>query len=243
MKGNWTYGDLIDLEYFLAEDRDLSQADLQARDRQIYLDRAPENQQTDKHRLIHHWLRYRRNDEFPAGKSPGQFIVDTFRSFSIGMAIAGACIGVISGLSFFTYTGTTPVNVINFLFLFVFSQLLMLVFLIVGAALRLAGWILLPAPIAGFYGKMLSWITGRSNKLKNLFPHTGGDELRHFEAVLKRQHAVHGTAFYWPFFSLSQRVMVCFNLGLLSATCFRILTSDIAFGWQSGPEEDSSQPA
>ena len=233
MKEKWTYRDLIDLEYLLAGDRDVYQADLHARDRQIFLGFAPEHQQADRSRLIHHWLVRRRNEEFSEGKSPGGLIVDTFRSFSILSAICGAFIGMLSGLTFFTYSGTTPVNVINFLFLFVFSQMLMLLFLVVGLGLRLAGWNILPAPIAGFYGKVVSWFTGRSRKLQKLMSSKGTNDLSRLEGVLKKQHAVHGTAFYWPLFSLSQRVMVCFNLGLLGATCFRILTSDIAFGWQS----------
>lgn len=233
MRGNWTYTDLIDLECLLGGDREISQADLHHRDRQLYLSLPEETQKGEEKQLIHHWLLERRNQEYPQGKSPGQAVVETFKSLSVILAICGAFLGLLSGLTFFTYSGTTPVNVINFLFLFVFSQLLMLLFLFTSAGLRLAGWDILPAPVAGLYGKIVTWIMGRSKKLHHLLPGASTDDMTRFMGLVKKQRMVYGAAFYWPLFSLSQRVMVCFNLGLLAATCFRILTSDIAFGWQS----------
>ena len=233
MGGNWTYTDLIDLEYFLNGDRDISQAALHQRDRQLYLDLPQEAQQSADSPLIHQWLRERRSQEYPKSKSPGQTVVEIFKSLSVILAIGGGCVGLISGLTFFTYSGTTPVNVIYFLFLFVFSQLLMLLFLFIGAGLRLAGLDILPAPVAGFYGTTISWLMGRSKKFHHLVPGAGTDDISRFMGLFKKQRVVYGPAFYWPLLSLSQRVMVCFNLGLLTATGFRILTSDIAFGWQS----------
>ena len=233
MKGNWTHGDLIDLEYFLAQDRERSQADLHDRDRHIYLDLPVQTQQATQEALLHHWLLSRRAQEFPKGNSPGQAISEAFRSFTVILMACGAFIGLASGLTFFTYSGTTPVNVLNFLFLFLFSQLLMLLFLFICAPFRLAGVAVLPAPIAGIYGTAVAWFVNRSRKLKNILPPTDGYDLSQLKGVLKKQRTVYGSVFYWPLFSLSQRVMVCFNLGLLAATFFRILTSDIAFGWQS----------
>jgi hypothetical protein len=233
MKGSWTYPDLIDLEYFLAGDRERPQADLHRRDRQLYLDFPAEIQQADKESLIQQWLLGLRHQEFPTGKSPGQTIVDLFKAFTIILLLCGAFLGLASGLTFFTYSGTTPVNVINFLFLFLFSQLLMLLFLFLGAGFRLAGLALLPAPITGFYGRTVAWLLQRSKKLDRILAASHRGEAAQLEGLLKTQRAVYGPTFYWPLFSLSQRVMVCFNLGLLTATLFRILTSDIAFGWQS----------
>ena len=233
MRENWTYTDLIDLEYFLAGDREIPQADLHHRDRQLYLGLPEETQKGEVRWLIHRWLLERRSQEYPRGKSPGRAVVDTFKSFSMIAAICGAVLGLTSGLTFFTYSGTTPVNVINFLFLFVFSQLVMLVFLFISGGLRMLGFNILPAPIANLYGTVVTWFIGRSKKFHHLLPSASADDMNRFKGLFKKQRVVHGAAFYWPLFSLSQKVMVCFNLGLLAATFFRILTSDIAFGWQS----------
>ena len=233
MKGYWTYGDLVDLEYFLGADRETLQADLHQRDRQIYLDFPAETQQADRGLLIHHWLLQRRSQIFPAEKSPGVAIGDAFKTFCFILMVGGAVLGLTGGSTFFTYSGSTPVNIINFLFLFVFSQLLMLLFLIIGAGLRLVGVNLLPAPVAGLYGTAAAWFLSRSKKLYRYLPEGSSAGITQLEGLLKKQRTIYGPVFYWPLFSLSQRVMVCFNLGLLTATCFRILTSDIAFGWQS----------
>jgi hypothetical protein len=233
MREKWTYTDLIDLEYFHTGDREISQSDLHRRDRQLYLGLSEESRNEEEKLLIHRWLLKRRSEEYPRTKSPGQAVVESFTSLSIILAICGALLGLVSGLTFFTYSGTTPVNVIHFLFLFVFSQLLMLLFLFAGAGLRLAGWELLPAPIAGLYATMVTWLIGRSKKIHHHIPGADPDHIIRFVGLLKKQRLAYGAAIYWPLFSLSQRVMVCFNLGLLTATCFRILTSDIAFGWQS----------
>jgi hypothetical protein len=233
MSGNWTYADLIDLECFLAGDGGISHADLHRRDRQLFLDFPEKTRKDEERALIRRWLLERRSQEYPQGNSPGQAVVETFKSLSIILAVCGAFLGVISGLTFFTYSGTTPVNVINFLFIFVFSQILLLLFLIIGAGLRLAGLDILPAPMAGLYRKTLTWFMGRSKKIRTFLPGAEPDDMIRVMGLLKKQRLVYGTAFYWPLFSLSQRVMVGFNLGLLAATCFRILTSDIAFGWQS----------
>ncbi|MBT8353257.1 MAG: hypothetical protein KJO60_01970, partial [Desulfofustis sp.] len=65
MKGNWTYTDLIDLECLLGGDREISQADLHHRDRQLYLSLPEETQKGEEKQLIHHWLLERRNQEYP----------------------------------------------------------------------------------------------------------------------------------------------------------------------------------
>ena len=233
MKGYWTYGDLIDLEYFLDVDRETLQADLHHRDRQIFLDFSEEDQEDTVDSLIRRWLFCRRSQVFPAGKSPGHGVTEAFKTFSIIVMLCSGILGLTGGLGFFTYSGTTPVNVINFLFLFVFSQLLMLLFLFAGAGLRLAGAHIFPAPVTGLYASSVAWFLNRSKKLSHYLPSTSSGRISQFEAVLKKQRVLHGPVFYWPLFSLSQRAMVCFNGGLLAATCFRILTSDIAFGWQS----------
>jgi hypothetical protein len=59
---------------------------------------------------------------------------------------------------------------------------------------------------------------------------------------LRAEHAVgaiigksrtYGLLFFLPVFILTQLLAMGFNLGLLAATLFKVVTSDIAFGWQS----------
>ena len=126
MKGNWKYGDLIDLEYCLAQDREAEQRLLHERDRQIYLDRTTEDQKDGQGTLIYHWLQYRKEQLFAEKKSPGLLGVESFQTISFVLFFSALAAGLAAVVSFFSYSGTTPVNVLNFLFIFIFSQLLQL---------------------------------------------------------------------------------------------------------------------
>ncbi len=229
MKGNWTYTELIDLEYCLSADRDSSPTALHERDREIYLQFADQDPDNSRDSLIRQWLLHRRQQLFDSSHSPGQIVGQSFRSLSLIIIAGTTIIGLVSGLGFFTYSGTTPVNVLNFLFIFVFSQLLMFVFLALAGGLRLAGLEVVPAPVVSLYGILTGWLLNRTRRLSAEQAGT----FRLVEGMFRKQRSVYGQLFYWPFFRLSQQAMAGFNLGLLTATCFRIVTSDIAFGWQS----------
>ncbi len=229
----WTHADLIDLEYCLGRDRETPPADLHRRDRQIYLDSTAQTATRNREALIHQWLGARKQQLFGASASPGRAVSEGFRQLSFIIISTAAAIGLLSGLAFFTYSGTTPVNVLNFLFIFIFSQLLMLVFLLLAAGLRLLGIDLVPAPIVSLYELLSGWLLRRLGKISARLPAEQVDGLGQLEGILKKNRSIYGQVFYWPLFRLSQQAMVGFNGGLLIATCFKILTSDIAFGWQS----------
>lgn len=229
----WTHADLIDLEYCLARDRDTPPAELHRRDRQIYLDFTAQTATRNREALIHQWLGARKQELFGDGASPGRSVSEGFRQLSFIVIFTAAAIGLLSGLAFFTYSGTTPVNVLNFLFIFIFSQLLMLVFLVLAAGLRLLGIDMIPAPIVSFYELLSGWLLRRLRKISARLPAEQVDGFGRLEGILKKNRSIYGQVFYWPLFRLSQQAMAGFNGGLLIATCFRILTSDIAFGWQS----------
>ena len=52
-------------------------------------------------------------------------------------------------------------------------------------------------------------------------------------ACMRMVSALYSQIFYRPFFVLMQACGIAFNLGLLAAMFLKIVTSDIAFGWQS----------
>jgi hypothetical protein len=54
-----------------------------------------------------------------------------------------------------------------------------------------------------------------------------------FWAVCTGRKKKYGLLLVLPFFFLMQLVAVGFNIGVLSATLFKVLATDIAFGWQS----------
>jgi len=240
MKQKWDYQNYIDLEYLFHEDIDDPPARLHERDRNIFLEKGgqPDDNPPDHHKLISLWLDERIHHEFPGkeNKSPGEIFLDSHSALKVLLVILGIILGVGAGLSFFTYSGTTPVNVFHFLIFFVFSQIL-LTFLLAFSLLfrRLTGTAMsLPSFYSLFFGKLfkkLIQVTSRQWN-KNLSA-SKRDSANQAMGLVKSQGRKYGSLFYWPLFTLSQIVTFFFNIGLLGATLFKISTSDLAFGWQS----------
>lgn len=240
MKTNRQYNHLIDLEYFCHQDLDADNDELHLRDRNIFLtsQREQDNgREPTKRELIRRWLRERVQQEFPPPehKSPGTIFGDTYLLARNLMVITGIFIGLAGGFSFFTYTGTTPVNVFHFLLFFVVSQLTLVGFLL-GALLLRALWPGLT--ISSFYSLLLRRMIGKVARffhkqwLQNLSTGKRSSVNQAF-GILKASGTIYGSIFYWPVFALSQLFAIGFNIGLLAATLIKISTSDLAFGWQS----------
>ncbi len=240
MKTSWNYQDIIDFEYFCHLDQDADETGLHRRDRNIYLSQKERmvNQAAPARReLLRLWFAARVDCEFPGPgrKSPGTFIGDALRFAKNLAVIKGLLVGLLSGISFFTYSGTTPVNVFHFLLFFVVSQML-LAGLVLGACLLRA---LVPAVTPpSFYSLLLRGLLRRLAAFlhKSLLQSFDAEKRAGFMYALdtfRTRSSIYGSLFYWPLFRLVQLFAIFFNLGLLAATMAKIATSDLAFGWQS----------
>jgi len=191
----------------------------------------------DNSELVYLWLKDRINHEFPGSenKSPGEIFQDTL-SLLKGLCTAGGSLfGIVAGLSFFSYSGTTPVNVFQFLIVFIFSQIILTFFLGSSFALRrLIGNLSFPTFYSLLFSRLFiklfqtacrKWNKDLSAAKKN--------SLNYAMGLIKPHRRIYGSLFYWPLFTLSQILALFFNMGLLSATLFKVSTSDLAFGWQS----------
>ncbi len=185
MKKPWTYAELFDLEYFLARDRETDQTELHERDRQIYLaasdnpPQAPAPAQPAE--LVRLWLDHMRAAEAAqahdqSDKFFGRSIVESLRSLTYLLLLAGLGFGLLAALSFLSYGGTTPVNVLHFLFLFVFSQLALLALVLLTALLRLAGLGPLPSPIIALYARVSDWFIAKTTVLSSMLPATAAQQ-------------------------------------------------------------------
>ena len=232
MNSQWTPFDTMDLEYFCHLDEAQDSTELHRRDRQIYLD-ASEGQPAPPAQLLAWWLARRRAEA--SAPLPGAIGREALGMLRFILLAASLALGGGVGLAFFSYSGATPVNVLHFLALFVFSQLLLtLVLLIRGGLARLGrGTISRSLPMELTLGFVLQVGKKLARKSSNHFD--AGQRLA-LEAALGRLRANtarHGPFFFWPLFTLLQLAGIMFNVGLLGATSFRLLVSDIAFGWQS----------
>jgi len=240
MKSKLQYKDLINLEYFFARDTEIQQSDLHIRDREIALNLQDQIETTTNQQpkqLILGWLKERGQRDFAGEtqKSPGNIFQEMLHSTSFLVTLTGIITGSITGFAYFSYSGTTPVNILQFLALFIVSQLLLTVFLISGLLLRR----LMPSEIVpSFYLFLFSGLLYRlSSFLKKKWQAEFSTEKRMSAeqafGILRGKSTLYSSLFYWPFFCIAQLFGLTFNIGLLLATFTRISTSDIAFGWQS----------
>jgi len=236
--------DIIDLEYFFHKDA-VSQSGedqhyLNDRDRNIFLDSfasgLKEGETPGRKTLIRAWLDRQRQEE-AAGDAvlPGEGFESLYSSFRLFFLLVGIVFGGGAGLTFMTYTGDRPLNVFAYLSVFVFSQVLILLLLLVLSLYRIQkGAFLSSCPLYRLIGrsmlKSVLWIR------KSIAAKLGAERRSRTEATLgliMGKGRTYGLLFILPSFILAQLFAMGFNLGVLGTTLFKVITADIAFGWQS----------
>jgi hypothetical protein len=240
MKQNWNYQDSIDLEYFVKQDATLSVTTLLERDRRLFLDQvephlAQEARPPSPTRLLKLWLEARRREVPPETGLPGRLAGESVGLLRIILAVIGLTLGASAGSLFFTYSGRTPVNVLDFLVLFVFSQMLLVTLVLLHTAvLRLFRNAVPRTLLVRLFALLASRLFRFFNRHSQSALGAGhSDAMQATYGRLRGMGAVHGPLFFWPLFLLIQVTGICFNIGLLGSSLLRITISDIAFGWQS----------
>jgi len=242
----WALRDIFDFEYFIHRDSDSIEAQLHQRDRSIYLGLSETEQASQPGALLFSWLQAMRgrlsSDTEGSHPLPGAAISEALKVLTILLPSCGLMLGLLSGAAFFSYSGTTPVNVFHFLFLFVFSQLLLLFLLLITALPRLTGRIKQSFPVTfhiylNLLTKVSSWLQKRGGGTLSAEKRLRLDQMR---GLVKKTVFLYRTLLYWSIFTLVQQTLIAINAGIMTATLFRIITSDIAFGWQSTVQFSSS---
>ncbi len=226
--------DIINLEYLFQLDRDSSPVDLHKRDR-AFAASLP-GKKADGPGAIRSWLFFRLDQEF-AGldqRSPGAIFTDLLRAIAVVTICTGILSGVLAGLAFFSYTGTTPVNVFQFLLLFIAPQLFFIALLLFSVLVtRLLPAISIPTFYALLFERSRRLFTARLSRHWRKNSTARANAATHAIAIIKIHSRRYGKLFYWPFFTLLQGFGLAFNLALLVVSLVKIATSDLAFGWQS----------
>lgn len=224
------FEDVLDLEHLIQADEDPDSREqalkLAERDREIYArfrDLGP-----DEKELLFAWLVSRKEQytDFLPGKT-----------FSLSVSIvrylavfAGALSGIIAAWSFLSYRGTQPVNVAMYLFLFI---ALPLIFSFAALLFRFGkknSSPVLHTLISGLSFRLLPKFFRRLHIISlNKLADSAGHVKNHFQLDQKEYREI----YFWLFFTLTSLFSFSFACGTLSATFFKVLISDIAFGWQS----------
>jgi hypothetical protein len=238
--------DIIDLDFLLGLDEGQKNVDtnaISARDRDIFR-RIKDGERLDDAGLIAGWLEHRRRlfvqetgKGGPGAKLPGA-LFDSFYLwitkwiFACGLAAGGLC-----AYSFLAYHGSRPVNVTLFVAVFIlFPALLCLAAALMGfhqfrAGPSGSGWtgalhrLSMRLFIDKFMGRLQKWAAPVQTHFPQ-FSKDAGDlvhlDTRSFRSIL-----------FWPVFIVLSLGALGFSTGALGGTFFRIMVTDLAFGWQS----------
>ncbi len=226
--------DIINLEYLFELDRKISPAVLHKRDRKFATSfpiKTPVSPAT-----LHPWISFRVKQEFggKAQRSPGEIFTDFFHILTMGFIVTGGFTGIFSGLAFFSYTGTTPVNVFQFLLLFIAPQLLLIILLLFTAVAQFSPAISIPTFYTLCIRQIYKLLTARLRRnFQRNIPTTQHNACIHALASIKAYSSRYQSLFFWPFFCLFQGAGLAFNLTLCGISLIKIATCDLAFGWQS----------
>lgn len=249
MKIPWRISDLIDLEYFLHADEnpadEYDPEQLDRRDREIYLqyiqpalNRNP-SLAGSRRALIKLWLDHRRlNAARAAGEPvvlPGAVFAEIFRIMRYGAAAAGLCTGFAMAVSMLGYSGTRPVNISVLFCLFVLLQVILIVlscsmFVLRGFKANTLRTSVVYAVLRRLLAKLLQRFT---NCVKTRIPAHQRDSIQAAAGLVTGKSRIYGSLFFWPLFIIAQIFAAGCNCGILAGTLLRVLTTDLAFGWQS----------
>lgn len=239
--------DIIDLDYLVGIDDALDSGDdIRSRtikDRKIY-SQCGNGVQTDRS-LLFAWLDFRRQEflegagDRGSGALPGSLFSSLYSWTLYAMVFSGLISGVSLVYSFLAYHGKSPINVAVFLFVFVLLQvvlvLLALVLLLItatraknarsgshGSVIQtLVSWLF--SSVVPAVAKRVDLSSVRSNL----------DTLEYVSSLIRIRSREYGAPLFWSIFMLTSVFAVCFSMGALGGLLFRVVVSDLAFGWQS----------
>src|SRR5262249_30946149 len=224
-----TLAELIDLEAQLGRDYGADPGALQARDRGL-LSAAPAEASTSRTDVLRRWLAALRKAE-PGRLHPGSTVSNALRAVRAAAVLAGLGLGWGAATALLRYTGQEPVNVWDFLLVFVGLQILLFVLLLCSFFLPVAA---LGTPLLGLFRWSISAIyprlAGRGLLGKDPARLAGGKALWH--RLRRRRSLYHGGAPGVPL-GITQAFGVAFNAGALLGCLRLIVFSDIAFSWST----------
>lgn len=232
--------DIIDLEYLAGRDEELdSEADVQAcidRDRAIFssMNGVPD---TDREALLAGWLDKRRAQE-SGTLLPGTVFSRLYRMTAYVLAAAGLFSGGSVTISLLAYHGDRPINVSVFILVFVLVPLLFTLAGAVGGMRRHFGGSERAGRGFSFGSALVSAVMfkGLPRLLKRLdweVMAQKADSVQISAMMIRMRAQFFRGLFYWPVFILTGLFSMGFSAGALGATFFRVMVSDLAFGWQS----------
>ncbi len=243
----WKIADIIDLEYFLhlreKEEDDETKKQLTKYDRFIYLNTIKpllaNGLEDTRKNILFHWLNVVRagakSKDETTRTLPGESFYFFQRLFGALFFLIGLVAGLKLTLYFLSYDGTEPINVTLYIAFFIVLQILLALFTLLalfGRKIFLQStWI---SPFHHLLSRLLVYfVKGAVGKANKTMTGAGRSAVQALTGLLAGKKKQYGHIFFRPFFAVLQLIGIGFNLGVLGSTFLKILSTDLAFGWQS----------
>lgn len=238
-----TLPDIMDLDYFIFCDEadESGKAErLQAeRDRKIY--GACKHQCNTEVELLMAWLARQREQFYKtSGKEtgpflPGKVFTSLYTTMVYIMMLSGSVTGMTAAFSFLAYHGIRPVNVAVFTLFFIVLQVIFAFFTLLFLIRNRRGGQNREKGSAGLIQPLLRILLfNQLPKVAAKMNHSGlPDRMPDLFAFIQKKKKEYHTSLFWSFFLLTTLFAISFSSGALGASLFKVLISDVAFGWQS----------
>lgn len=234
--------DIIDLDYFVQQDEVLEvqngMTHLLERDRAIF--KQLSSQDTIQEKRLLSWLDFRRSEWKNERKKrgallPGSLFDMAYRWLAIVMGVFGLLSGGLSAGSFLIYHGVEPVNVTSFLSVFAGIPLIL-----TGMAGLLLVWQICRKKESRYQRSpsfiyilllLIGYVTTVVNRIKGTTDSCSQSESTLSYSCLNKKD--YQQLFFIPFLLLTSVFALGFSSGAAGITFFKVIVSDMAFGWQS----------
>jgi len=225
-----TLSELIDLEAQLGRDHGADPGALQARDRGLLSAASISTPAASRGDILGRWLAALRSAE-PGHLHPGGTVAGALRAVRAAVVLLGLALGWGAATAVLRYTGQEPVNVWDFLLVFVGLQILLFVLLLCSFFLPVAA---LGTPLLGLFRGLVAALYPRL-AARGLLGNDGA-RLAEWRALwhrLRSRRSLYHDVEPWLLLGITQAFGVAFNLGALAGCLRLIVFSDIAFSWST----------
>ncbi len=216
---------LIDLEAQLLRDRDADPAELAARDRALLGGRRLDPRRP--HAAVEAWVGALRA-EGGGGLLPGPAVARALAATRGLLVVAGLALGWGAAAALLRFEGPHPVNVWDFLLVFVALQIALLLLLLAALAFPLAS---LGVPLLGLFRSLVGAVYPRL-AARGL----GSERLEEWRLLfhrLRSRRSLYRRVEPWVLVGLAQSFAVAFNAGVILALVRFVVFSDVAFSWST----------
>ena len=220
--------EIINIEYQLYRDTQTDPVEIRKRDREIGKSYADSGD--DRTSFFRFWLKKLEDEKSYPGQSISSALTFLRYLVFIFFLISGSvtCSGLLA------YDGSRPVNIVNFLAVFVGFQFLLYLLFFLNI---LPGSIGNKLPLIGDFYRFAGFIfTSIIGKASNYFYKNKTESIREITVLYHRaksRHVIYKKIERWTLFSITQLGGFAFSLGALASCTYLIIFSDMAFAWNT----------